>query len=142
MTVEPHVEVVGLDKLLKKLDKMGFNVSAELKILMKKATIFVLGKIPGYPPPRPDQKYRRSGTLGRSYTDKVEQIGNTVVGKIGTAIVYSPWVVSSKHVPALGTGPQSWFHKDRWYTLQDVVLQNTRQIVAIFKSGLTELLRK
>lgn len=109
-----NIEILGLKELQDKFTRLGNEVGLVTTKATETAVYYGLGKIPPYPAPRPGQKYRRTGTLGRSWTGKVyggsRGINTTVVGIIGTNTVYAPWVVSSVK--------QAWMHRGRWWTLQ------------------------
>jgi len=62
-----------------------------------------------YPPPRPQQRYKRTGKLGRSWSSSV--IGSAAV-KISNNAGYAPWVVGEK---------QAWMHAGRWWQARPIV---------------------
>jgi hypothetical protein len=104
---------------------------------MEKAILAGQGGIPPYPPKPPTSTYRRTGTLGRSLTTwhsrdanalaRVEEHMNSVVGYIGTRVVYAPYVIDRYR--------QAWMHRGRWYKLQDVIMGLRARIVKAFREG-------
>jgi hypothetical protein len=60
---------------------------------------------------------------------------------IGTDVKYAPWVISEKKGKNQA-GPQAWFHKERWYTLQGVVRDNQESIINVYRRGIRRLLRR
>lgn len=104
----------------------------------KKAVLYVHSTVPPYPATRPNQKYIRTETLGRKITTEVRPVtGTRVVGVIGSDTVYAPWVISDKAVGK--RGPQAWMHKDRWWTLQDVVRKARGKVKEIYQDALHKL---
>ena len=71
------------------------------------------------------EKYatNRSDKLGRSFTTEVEISPNgSVVGNIGTAIDYAPWVVGDNHPGSNINGKpmyQAKVHVDRWWQFEE-----------------------
>lgn len=122
---------------------------------MERGMLRVQQQIPEYPPPRTytqvsrgsalwskgarkvsGQKgrwwassYRRTGTLGRSITTKVEDSGAGVKGVIGTNV--SVKTESSGYAQYVIGMPeeQAWFHRDRWWNLAKEVEKHVDDIV-------------
>lgn len=153
--------ITGLESLEKTLEKSAREVDNALRIATDKAVKFAHEQIPPYPEatgePYPFKShkqymfvllsilegsmrvpYRRSGTLGRTITDKVQKIGNEWVGSIGTDTVYAPWVISTEEVGS--RGPQSQYHKGTWWTLQETIKKARDGILKIYKSELRDRL--
>ena len=108
-------KILGLKTLTAKLKKLSApQLTSEIEKTTKKATLYVFGKIPGYPAPVGNSK--RTGRLGRELHSEVKSMGSGFVGIIGSPTPYSPWVISTE--AAHGAGPQVSWHKGRWYTLQ------------------------
>jgi hypothetical protein len=133
----------GFDRFDRKLSDLG-RISEWAQPLMMKAVLYVQSQVPPYPAPPPDSRYRRTGTLGRSITSKtaveVKGIGNDVVGTLGTAVVYAPYVISSERIGS--RGPQTRVHKATgWYTLQAVVEKSATGVMRVFEQGIRALLR-
>lgn len=99
---------------------------------MGKAVLYFHSKIPGYPAPPTGSTYQRTGTLGRSYTTEVRHLGADIVGVIGSAVVYAPYVVDEQRQAAV--------HKDRWYTLIAVLRRYHGVIAKMFHAAARELL--
>jgi len=150
-------KVVGLNELNKALERSAKQVDDILRIATDKAVKYAHEQIPPYPgasgEPYPFKSrrqylfvllsilegsmrvpYRRSGTLGRTITDKVQKVGRDWVGTVGTDTVYAPWVISVEEVGS--RGPQSQYHKGTWWTLQEVIKKAKDGILKIYKSEL------
>lgn len=56
--------------------------------------------------------YRRTGTLGRSWTEEIRQTPGNLVGEVGNNVEYGPYVQ--------GHGTQSAYHQGNWQTDQEV----------------------
>lgn len=128
------VQIVGLDRLLKKLDYTSSQLRTAMRVPMGKAMRYIHSQVPGYPPPPSNSTYVRTGTLGRSITTKVETLGGDTVGKIGTNVIYAPYVISEKR--------QAWMHRGRWWTLQKVVRDEMGAVVNIFSQWVADLLAR
>lgn len=137
-----EVEIKGLKRLTKKYDKLGKDLYPEMIKVTEKASDYFLQEIPPYPPPGINVTgYKRTGTLGRKWTRKVERVGAKARGKIGTSTGYAPWVVSEE-VGNNGAGPQAWFHQDRWWTIQQVARDVAPHIYKMYRQWVRRMLGK
>ena len=116
------VKVEGLDKTIRKLNSLGDP--AIMKRAMHRSVQHIHVKIAKYPGPRAGSGYRRTGTLGRQWTTKVEQGGK--VGKVGNTTPYAQWVQSAER--------QTWFHEETgWKTDEDIAESEAGEVKAIFE---------
>lgn len=134
-----QVTVDGLSEVVARLERRGDLAPGVMRQATERAVLYVHGRVPPYPPPPPDSRYVRTGTLGRSITTEVRDVGSATVGVIGTAVVYAPWVISAKEVG--GRGPQAWMHRGRWWTLHEVVERARDGIVRIYQDALRAWLK-
>lgn len=142
MANDIRYEIKGLDKLEKKLDKLGKDLSSSHKKLAEAGALYVHSQIPSYPEPRPGSSYRRTNTLGRTFTAKAKRLSSgRWAGAVGTPITYAPWVVSEEKGNN-GKGPQAWFHKGRWWTLQKVVKDSARGVKNVYRSAIRRMLKE
>jgi hypothetical protein len=119
------IDLHELEEVGRRLGRAGKTISDELYTTMDKAMQYIHSKVPPYPAPPPMSRYTRTGSLGRSITTKVEMVGShDVIGKIGSNIVYAPFVI--------GHEKQASVHKGRWYTLFDVVDKSMPRVRWIF----------
>jgi hypothetical protein len=86
-----------------------------------------------YPSPPPKSKYRRTGTLGRRWTTRIDETTGGIVGKVGNNTKYAPLVQSS----AL----QAKVHRGRWQTDRDAIRDMRSTIVRDFEQSIEEALR-
>ncbi len=146
---------VRAEALLAKLNRIGGGMRPTLGKAMEKGVLYVHSRVPKYPkatgaPGRDAQgrftaagSYRRTGTLGRTVTSmqglapealsRVDNLGGQVVGIVGTALSYAPWVIDEER--------QAKQHRGRWWTLQRVVQDARNGIKNIFEQAIKDLIR-
>lgn len=76
--------------------------------------------------------YRRSGTLGRRWSTKVEATTADVVGIVGNLTPYAPFVQ--------GAGKQATIHQGNWQTEQDVARDAANEITGYFADEIAAFL--
>lgn len=136
-----QVTILGLDRLNKRLTRVNKDLTPKLEAAQEEANLVVLGNIPGYPPPIATSPYKRTGTLGRNFSQRVDRLGgNQIVGYVGNPTKYAPWVISEKKLSD-GRGPQARVHRDRWYTLQKVVEDSAKDILRVLRGAVKDILR-
>lgn len=128
-----QARIYGVERLKKKLGTKEFR--ERFRRGVEQALLFVHGSLPGYPPPPPGSRYRRTGMLGKSITTRVEEGRRKITGIIGTALRYAPYVISTTRTRD-GRGPQAWMHRGRWWTLQDEVRARKDDIIRIIRESL------
>lgn len=132
------MEIKGIDELILKLSLFGGDTEAAVTRGMKKATALVQGDAKRLCPVD-------TGRLRESITTKVETDGTDVVGTVGTATSYAPFV-------EFGTGQRgdsSVAHRTDWKGqapqpfLYPALKQNERNVNDIIKlEVLKEISRK
>jgi hypothetical protein len=129
---EVIITVRGVEQLIAKMGKLrgvGF-----MQAPMQRSMFRLQRYMARYPSPPPQSKYRRTGTLGRRWTTRVDQAGgNALIGKIGNNTVYAPLVQSS----AL----QARVHRGRWQTDRDAIRDMRSTIVRDFEQSIEQALR-
>lgn len=128
------LQIKGMAELNRKLDRIRRDIRPEMRAATEKALAYVHSRVPPYPSPPPDSTYRRTGTLGRSITTQVRELGTQMVGVIGTNVVYAPYVIDEKRQAAM--------HSGRWWTLQAVVRKARAGVRAIYRAAIRDLLGK
>ncbi len=127
------IEITGIDAAIRKLGKIeGLK---QLEPAMRDAVALIQGAITKYPAPPPNSTYRRTWTLGRSWTTKVTR--SPLLGQVGTAL--------GKEGPGYARyvqdrDMQAWMHVGRWQTIQDVAEKLADQVQAIFDRAINRLL--
>ncbi len=90
-------------------------VGVALRGAVEDGTTYVLYKIRRYPPQRPGSSYRRTNTLKRSWSRRIEGRGLEIRGIVasnGAMAPYNRTVQSRPH--------QARVHRGRWHTAQSV----------------------
>ena len=143
----PGVWITGVDALIKKMGHVRAN--EYLVKPMEESVLQVQADMKEYPPPialrtwvKADgttgeaigQGYKRTGTLGRRWTKRVERHANGLTGRVGNNTEYAPWVQSSSF--------QAWMHRGRWQTDAQVLSQRRAWIVARFKRAIDQALNR
>ncbi len=86
----------------------------------------------------PKLPYRRTGTLGRSFTTETRVQGTAVLGEIGTAVTYAPWVVGPAYPGREIRGRmmyQAKLHRGRWYDFEQVMAARGNDAGLVFEQG-------
>jgi hypothetical protein len=125
------ITITGVDRLFAKLGRIqGTRI---LLPPMERAVIRLQRYMAKYPAPPPKSRYRRTGTLGRRWTTRVESTGDGVQGKVGNNTEYAPRVQSRKF--------QAKPFKGRWQTDADAIRDNRAAIVKDFNASIKEALK-
>lgn len=98
---------------------------------MTDATTYLIARMRRYPPTRPNQKYIRTGTLGRSWFSRTEGSGLNITGRVfsaGNIAPYNRIVQDRQH--------QGRLFRGRWQTIQDVAEQEQNTVVRMFADRL------
>ena len=127
------VEIEGIEEAIRRFGDTGL-VRSVLKDAMHKSVHYLQSNVAQYPPPPPDSLYRRTGTLGRSWTTKVEGRGADLTGRVGNAVPYARYV--------MGEADQAWMHRGRWPTAEAIARDDTPQIISYFSEGIAEIVRR
>ena len=131
-----NFKIFGLDKLTAKIKRLTSpQLTREMEKTTQKAVHYVHGKVPPYSSvPKPiGSTYVRQGTLGKSINTDVKTMGSNVVGTIGSALDYSPYVIDEEK--------QAGMHRGRWYTLQGVVKKAQAAVNKFFEDMVKRLTR-
>jgi hypothetical protein len=127
-------EIQGLERLQAKIKKIT-EFQNVMKAPMIKATSLIHDDIANYPPKPAHSTYRRTGTLGRRWTSKVENHYQGVTGKVGNVTSYAPFVQSAER--------QAWFHRAAgWKTDKTVTANQEDAIRRVFEDAINRELRK
>ena len=130
------IEVEGIDEIRSRFARFPNKFRTEVKRTMEASLIKIWENIPEYPPPLPNQRYVRTGTLGRSLGGggtggqsgdegggrgmgrpdiySVTQGGKFTTGEFGTRTQYAADVIGQTQKP---------IHQGRWWTMHVTVLK-------------------
>ena len=126
-----EIEIRGTDALIAKLGKV--QATNVLRDPMQRAVLRIQRDMQEYPTQRVGSTYRRTGTLGRLWTTRVQQNSGYLEGKVGNRVKYAPFVQSRQF--------QARIHRGRWQTDERVVNLNARTIVRDFEATIERVLR-
>jgi hypothetical protein len=125
------ISIRGVDRLMVKLGRVQ---GTRILLPPTQRAVFRLQRyMATYPPAPARSKYKRTGTLGRRWTTKVESTGDGVIGKVGNNTEYGPLVQSKKF--------QADVHKNRWQTDADAIRDNRKDIVQDFNTSIKAALK-
>ena len=126
------IEIRGIDELVRKLGSVQGN--AVLRPPMQRAVFRLQAGMAKYPRARAASRYRRTGTLGRRWTTKIDESAGGLVGKVGNNTSYGPFVQSQMFQAAV--------HQGLWQTDEDVAKKEEAAIVADFERTIGEALAR
>lgn len=127
-----EIEIKGLSEALARLSPSA--VQAALGDSMQRAVFRLQARMSDYPPKPPRSTYRRTGTLGRRWTTRINRSPGELVGTVGNVTSYGPFVQSEQF--------QRPFHKRAgWITDSMAADQEEAAIVADFEQAIQEVLR-
>ena len=101
---------------------------ARAGVVAGQALVMLAGDASQYPEKLPNQRYRRTGTLGRLWTQGkpvVKVSARAMRGTIGNATPYGHWVQDPDK--------QAEIHKGRWRTTQNVLDERRQTVVSMFE---------
>lgn len=76
--------------------------------------------------------YRRTGTLGKSWTTEVHSLASDLQGIVGNVRPYAPYVQDDERQAAI--------HKGRWGTVQDAVRRKANEVINLFKQEIARII--
>lgn len=117
------ITITGIDDIIKRLDHAEGNEA--LRRAMVRSVERLRNRMADYPPQRSGSSYRRTGTLGRRWTTRVEALSAGVRGRVGNNTRYGPFVQSSAF--------QASVHRGRWQTDQQVMERELETIEGYFR---------
>lgn len=126
-----NIEPKGVEQVRKKIDRLQKRLDtgdpgSTVRQVLRRVVILIQSRMMVYPPQRAGSSYRRTGTLGRTWTSDVYSEGDALIGKVGNVTKYAPQVQSEKF--------QSKAHKGRWQTDVQVIRELEPEINAEFSA--------
>lgn len=128
-------EIKGLNELLKQMTAYPVELVKTVGVAMSASLNVFWENVPPYPQARPESRYRRTGTLGRSLGSdqsggatssspsiyKIKHLGQgDFEGVFGTSLEYAPYVI--------GDTAQADVHKGRWWQMEDITWRAGKKI--------------
>jgi hypothetical protein len=120
------IRITGIEEILRRLD--AATATQTLQRAMLRSVNLLVNRVADYPVQRSGSTYRRTGTLGRRWTARVETGPKGVIGRVGNNTIYGPWVQSKRF--------QSRVHRGRWQTDQAVMERSLAEIEGHFQQEL------
>ena len=124
------MNIEGLEQLFRRLNTV--QAQNVLRAPMNRAVLRIQADMQKYPAQRPNSSYRRTGTLGRSWTSTVDNLGDGIRGRVGNRVKYAPFVQSSMF--------QRPVHRRRWQTDRIVLNRQRGAIQADFARAVNQAL--
>ena len=126
------ITVQNLDAVTRKLDRLD---SADyLKGVADSGAQLLRAEMRKYPPPPPNSTYRRTGTLGKSWTQAVKKFGGSWLAQVGTRLNYAPYVQDMNR--------QAEIHQGRWQTIQSVAADKRDEVFNFVKRAISAWLAR
>ncbi|MHB0922637.1 MAG: hypothetical protein ACYC3H_01560 [Bellilinea sp.] len=123
----PEFTFYGTEELMELIQMLPELALDAAQPAMVDTLIFLHGQLPDYPPAIPGSSYKRTGTLGRRFTENTTRGEDAIIGELGTNLAYAPWVVGPDY-PGVEIGGrqkyQAQVHVDRWWQF-DRVIENS-----------------
>ena len=130
------VEIQGLAPLLQALDSYPDLVRPEMEQAAEAALLSLIPPLADYPSAPSGSTYRRSGTLGRTWTAARPEFASLQTGfeaSIGNATPYGPYVQGDE---------QAKVHAGRWKTAQQIAEARRGDIEQYFEKALQRVAQK
>lgn len=109
----------GFDEFISQMRQSPGVVRDELERASNAGLLSLIPLAAYYPPARSGSRYRRTGTLGRTWTSAhplFDMSGNRFTGTIGNNTPYAGYVQGGVN----DDPSQAWMHKGIWQTVDDV----------------------
>jgi hypothetical protein len=154
------LELTGFDDLDALIERLPDLALIAGGIAMEDALLFLHGQIPPYPGPaltgqtvkfmtakarawffanlrsgKLKLPYARTGTLGRSFTERTTVGADAVIGEIGTNVNYAPWVVGPSYPGQEINGRtmyQAKIHSGRWWQFEQAMTEAEPAAYGVF----------
>jgi len=135
--VQISYQVKGLTGVMNRLNGMSSGTKTALKGASADTARYLKSQVP--PPPPPTENYVRTQKLEKNFKGSVTPVSNGYAVSLSNPTSYAPWVISDSRVG--GLGPQTWIHRGRWYTIQQVLRKSTSGVLDIYQNALRRLMR-
>ena len=119
--VRMTITVTNLDRVIRRID--GLQRGDYLQGVASAGADLLRAEMRRYPPAPANSTYRRTGTLGKSWTRSVMRggRGGGWLAQVGTRLKYAPYVQDE--------GRQAEVHQGRWQTIQSVAKDKRDEVV-------------
>lgn len=130
------IEIQGLAPLLQALEHYPDLVRPEMEQAAEAALLSLIPPLADYPAAPSSSTYRRTGTLGRTWTTARPEFAPLETGfeaSIGNATPYGPFVQGDE---------QAKMHQGRWKTAQQIAEARRGEIEQYFEKALQRVAQK
>jgi len=112
------------------------RMTRAMRAAAEDSTALLLRVVREYPPKSNSQTYKRTGTLGRSWSRSVQGSGLEVIGRVTSSGNIAPYnrLVQDRTM-------QARVHRGRWQTAQGVAAQNAGRVQSFFDRRLRDEFR-
>lgn len=124
-----EITIQGIEDLIRRVG-MARTVQI-LRPPMTRSMARIVNRMGDYPPQPSGTTYRRTGTLGRRWTQEITETADSIEAKAGNNTSYGPFVQSEQFQAA-------WM--GHWQTDQDVITELEPVILADFEQVIGEAL--
>lgn len=128
-----HIIVLNVPEVAAALEQAPERLIPAIEKVAKRWLLRRQAKLARYPSQPPGTRYRRTGTLGRTWTSaqptwRVSASGFD--GRIGNSTPYAPFVQGER---------QARVHQGRWGTVQDIETKATPELEADVRAAVAAL---
>lgn len=114
------IEIVGIDNLVRKLNSVD-RAQDVIEPRFRYWSERIGAEWHKYPPPLPNQRYVRTGNLGRGRRQLMQRTANSITAIArSSGPAYNTWVLQGK--------TQAGIHRGRWATDDGLVNKYTRDV--------------
>ena len=123
---------INTEEVIRQLDATPQQVRIAMRQAVDDATALILRDQKTYPPAPPNSTYRRTRTLGRSWTREITENGDTIRGRVGSNANVAPY---NRYVQ--DEAMQARIHAGRWNnTIQGTVRNRQATVQRMFEDRL------
>lgn len=131
------IVVTGLDEIIRAFDALPQQVNSDVRESLRPVLRDMKGRLATYPGERPNQRYRRTGRLGRGWTGTQERY--VVRGGGGIDLTLTNPV---DYVDRVQGDDQSIYFLGRWETASAVLTSYELDITVAVEDGVVHAMRR
>lgn len=115
------------------LNRMPERIEWAMRAAMNDSTSLLLRDMKNYPTQVPGTEYRRTGTLGGSWTKEITGAGLNITGRVGSNANEAPY---NRYVQ--DDTLQARVHQGRWQTVQSVTKERENTVRGFFETRIRQ----
>jgi hypothetical protein len=135
------IEITGLTEAIAACQRAPEVIARELQPAVEASLLSLLPDLADYPSPPAGSTYRRTGTLGRTWTSArpiFSAMSSGFEATIGNSTPYAGFVQGA----AEDTPHQAWMHKERWKTADSIVEKHKGEIEGRIQAAVDRTLQE